>query len=151
MSGAQKGSLVMNKESSKLFLTMNRRNEILSLQSRGNTNDLPIQHSPGGSERGTRPQASQIRVQLTTIQLLTRVWPMSRRGGAQLNAAQLLGWEAVMRCDQCEALMIQGVFCHETGCPNFHKRYDSESDCWVRVRTCRECGCVVDADEVCCE
>jgi hypothetical protein len=22
-----------------------------------------------------------------------------------------------MKCDQCEALMIQGVFCHEQGCP----------------------------------
>jgi hypothetical protein len=21
-------------------------------------------------------------------------------------------------CDQCEAMMIQGVYCHETGCPN---------------------------------
>lgn len=24
-------------------------------------------------------------------------------------------------CDSCEALMIQGVYCHETGCPNTHK------------------------------
>ena len=24
-------------------------------------------------------------------------------------------------CDQCVALMINGVFCHETGCPNQHK------------------------------
>ena len=24
-------------------------------------------------------------------------------------------------CDQCEPLMIQGVFCHETGCPNARK------------------------------
>jgi len=23
-------------------------------------------------------------------------------------------------CDQCEAMMIQGIFCHETGCPNSH-------------------------------
>ena len=23
-----------------------------------------------------------------------------------------------MHCDQCEAVMINGVFCHETGCPN---------------------------------
>jgi hypothetical protein len=37
-------------------------------------------------------------------------------------------------CPQCEAMMIQGVFCHETGCPNTHKmrvpdsggRFDSE-------------------------
>jgi len=24
----------------------------------------------------------------------------------------------MMRCNQCEAMMINGVFCHETGCPN---------------------------------
>ena len=24
-------------------------------------------------------------------------------------------------CDQCEALMINGTYCHETGCPNMHK------------------------------
>ena len=33
-------------------------------------------------------------------------------------------------CDQCEAAMINGVFCHETGCPNSRKRnnpvYDEE-------------------------
>jgi len=22
-----------------------------------------------------------------------------------------------MKCDQCEAIMIQGIFCHEQGCP----------------------------------
>ena len=27
---------------------------------------------------------------------------------------------AVVACDQCEAVMIQGVYCHEQGCPN-HK------------------------------
>jgi hypothetical protein len=28
---------------------------------------------------------------------------------------------AKKRCDQCVALMINGVFCHETGCPNKKK------------------------------
>ena len=40
------------------------------------------------------------------------------------------------RCPQCESLMIQGVYCHETGCPNARKvrvpnsggRFDSE---WI--------------------
>lgn len=32
-----------------------------------------------------------------------------------------------IRCNQCEALMINEVFCHETGCPNTNARYDSES------------------------
>ena len=34
-------------------------------------------------------------------------------------------------CDQCEALTINGVYCHETGCPNAWKDYDVE---------CRFCG-----------
>jgi len=25
-------------------------------------------------------------------------------------------------CDQCVAVMINGVFCHETGCPNAQKK-----------------------------
>lgn len=55
-----------------------------------------------------------------------------------------------MRCDQCEASMINGVFCHETGCPNTKKRYDHESDTWIKQRKCFECGCFVDAEEECC-
>lgn len=32
-------------------------------------------------------------------------------------------------CPQCEAMMINGLYCHETGCPNTHKVYiDGE---WV--------------------
>jgi len=45
-----------------------------------------------------------------------------------------------MQCNQCEALMINGVYCHEIGCPNTHKRYDAESETWQEVATCRECG-----------
>jgi hypothetical protein len=29
-------------------------------------------------------------------------------------------------CDQCEAAMINGVFCHETGCPNARKEREQE-------------------------
>ncbi|KKL55360.1 hypothetical protein LCGC14_2256210 [marine sediment metagenome] len=25
------------------------------------------------------------------------------------------------QCDQCEAMMINGVYCHEIGCPNIRK------------------------------
>lgn len=33
------------------------------------------------------------------------------------------------RCDQCEAAMINGVFCHEIGCPNARKiKVDGE---WI--------------------
>src|SRR5258708_4363671 len=51
-------------------------------------------------------------------------------------------------CDECEALMIQVVFCHETGCTNQRKRYvDGE---WVLVLKCRECGCDAREGEICC-
>ena len=35
-------------------------------------------------------------------------------------------------CGSCEALMINGVLCHERGCP------ESWQD---EVRECNECGC----------
>ncbi len=56
----------------------------------------------------------------------------------------------IRRCDRCEALMINGVFCHETGCPNIHARFDADSDTWVKQRKCFECGCMVDATDPCC-
>lgn len=34
-------------------------------------------------------------------------------------------------CNQCEALVINGVFCHETGCPNRHKVWDSIEGEWI--------------------
>lgn len=34
------------------------------------------------------------------------------------------------RCDSCEMLSINGLACHETGCP----------EAWVEPRECRECG-----------
>jgi len=34
-------------------------------------------------------------------------------------------------CDQCEALMINGLYCHEIGCP----------DAWKdQIRECKWCG-----------
>ncbi len=37
-----------------------------------------------------------------------------------------------VRCSQCEALVINGLACHETGCPNAHEyqtiRYDERED-----------------------
>lgn len=57
---------------------------------------------------------------------------------------------AHISCDSCQALMIQGIFCHETGCPNVNARYDVESGEWVKQRKCFECGCTVDVDDSCC-
>jgi len=50
-----------------------------------------------------------------------------------------LAWDALQpdktdySCNQCQALMINGVYCHETGCPNTHKfKVDGE---WVTPET----------------
>lgn len=45
-----------------------------------------------------------------------------------------------MKCDQCNAAMINGIFCHERGCPNTRKRWDNDSQEWRKVYTCPECG-----------
>jgi len=49
-------------------------------------------------------------------------------------------------CDSCEALMINGILCHEQGCP----------DAWRdKERECKECGCMfipkVKGQKVCSE
>lgn len=33
-----------------------------------------------------------------------------------------------VRCSQCQALVINGFSCHETGCPNASKSHDYEDD-----------------------
>ena len=43
-------------------------------------------------------------------------------------------------CNQCNMLAINGVPCHETGCPNERKTWDSENEVWVKMYTCIECG-----------
>ncbi len=56
---------------------------------------------------------------------------------------------ARIHCDSCQALMINGVFCHETGCPNTKKRWvDGE---WVKVYECLDCGSEVLDGETCCQ
>lgn len=56
-----------------------------------------------------------------------------------------------MACDSCQALRINGVFCHEAGCPNGRSRWCRNRQIWIKLRTCFECGCDVDAGEPCCE
>jgi hypothetical protein len=55
-----------------------------------------------------------------------------------------------MSCDPCQMLSINGVPCHETGCPNTNARWDAESREWIKQRKCFECGCTVDVDDACC-
>lgn len=54
-----------------------------------------------------------------------------------------------MKCDQCKALMINGVFCHESGCPNRNSVWNEERGRWIKQRECRECGCTIELGEVC--
>ena len=56
-----------------------------------------------------------------------------------------------IKCDQCELLRINGVICHERGCPNMGARWDAEDERWIKVYTCRECGCDVDEGDECCD
>lgn len=53
-------------------------------------------------------------------------------------------------CDQCQMLSINGFPCHETGCPNSRSRWDADSQTWIKQRKCFDCGCTVDADDLCC-
>jgi hypothetical protein len=43
--------------------------------------------------------------------------------------------------------MINGVFCHETGCKNSRKVY--RYGAWIKVFECRECGCEVEEGTAC--
>ena len=48
-------------------------------------------------------------------------------------------------CDSCEALMINGVYCHEIGCPDAWQDY---------LRECKWCGSEskpVDRYQDCCD
>ena len=54
-----------------------------------------------------------------------------------------------MYCDQCEMLSINGMACHETGCPNARKTWLPDREQWVRFVECRECGCDVEEGTSC--
>ena len=53
-----------------------------------------------------------------------------------------------LNCNQCEMLSINGIPCHELGCPNTNARWDGES--WIEQLKCRQCGYDYDADSWCC-
>ncbi len=55
-----------------------------------------------------------------------------------------------VKCARCQMLSINGIACHETGCPNMGARWDAESGEWIKQRKCFDCGCTVDADDECC-
>ena len=46
-------------------------------------------------------------------------------------------------------LSINGIPCHETGCPNSRKTWVAERGEWVRFVECFECGCEVEEGTYC--
>lgn len=51
-------------------------------------------------------------------------------------------------CDQCNLLSINGIACHEHGCPNAKKTWIVGE--WVRLVRCQECGYSIPEGESCC-
>ncbi len=45
-----------------------------------------------------------------------------------------------MKCNQCNPVMINGVFCHESGCPNQGKKWNNDTQEFMTVYACQECG-----------
>jgi hypothetical protein len=54
-----------------------------------------------------------------------------------------------MNCDQCQAAMINGVFCHEHRCPNARKTWDTNRQSWILYLECSKCGCDVEVGTTC--
>lgn len=54
-----------------------------------------------------------------------------------------------MRCDQCQLARIQGLVCHETGCPNSGKTWDADREQWIKYVDCFTCGYPVEVGESC--
>jgi len=52
-----------------------------------------------------------------------------------------------MNCNQCEFLFINGVGCHETGCPN-SKSAPTCFRCGFSTNDDGECDCMVESAEV---
>jgi hypothetical protein len=34
------------------------------------------------------------------------------------------------KCDQCDSAYINGIYCHEHGCPNSRKVYNPDEERW---------------------
>jgi hypothetical protein len=54
------------------------------------------------------------------------------------------------KCDQCDSVTVNGIYCHEHGCPNRNSRWDAENKRWVKQYECRRCGGKVDIGDSCC-
>jgi hypothetical protein len=52
-------------------------------------------------------------------------------------------------CDSCAWARINGVFCHETGCPNAGRTWDQDREAWIKYVPCWSCGDDVEVGETC--
>ncbi len=69
---------------------------------------------------------------------MTLVEDLLRRGFDQTYADERNGVRP--RCSQCEALVICGVACHETGCPNaMHECAGCSDIIPARMKYCDDC------------
>lgn len=44
----------------------------------------------------------------------------------------------IPKCNQCDSAIINGVYCHEHGCPNIDKFWDEESEMWMDIEAADE-------------
>jgi hypothetical protein len=52
-------------------------------------------------------------------------------------------------CNECDLVSINGLPCHEHGCPNVNARWDAADGEWIKQYECRECGFTVDRNVGC--
>jgi len=52
-----------------------------------------------------------------------------------------------MHCDQCDALVINKMFCHEQDCPNSKKKWVDGQ--WILFVKCWDCGFDVEVGNSC--
>jgi hypothetical protein len=59
----------------------------------------------------------------------TVTWPEIERVQEQID-----GYQPTVKCDECQMLSINGLPCHETGCPNSRRIWDEDEQSWVAVQ-----------------
>jgi hypothetical protein len=52
-------------------------------------------------------------------------------------------------CNHCDLISINGIACHEHGCPNERKTWIEERGEWVRFVNCFVCGFPVEVGTQC--
>ena len=55
----------------------------------------------------------------------------------------------IPKCNQCDSAVINGVYCHEIGCPNSKKTWVPDEQAWVLFLECPICGSDVREGEFC--